>query len=142
MNSILVYTFRTSKHLDTFKNTGVPIFVFGKLKEDFEKFKALILEANPDLILGLAEIQTPTRIESKAINLFGSEKVVVSGGPNYYSLYKPEYLDFILNKGSTNSFCNWTAYKISNFIESKYIKNSFIHFKPEDLSKIIGFINN
>lgn len=38
MASTLIYSFRTNKYLDKFKDEGIEIFIFGKLKEDLIKF--------------------------------------------------------------------------------------------------------
>ncbi len=129
---MIIYTFRTFPWIDELPRDS---FVFGKLNEDFEKFKEVILRNKPDLILGIAK-SDKTRVETRAINRFNKTKKIIKDGPESYSLYTPDFAKgFKLASKPTDSFCNWTMYKIANFLEEEKLstKLSFIHTTKENL---------
>ncbi len=140
MNSILVYSFRTNKHLERFKREGVDVFVFGRLKEDLNRFQELIEEINPKNIIGLAEVKNQSKLETLAINNFSQKGKVSKFGKDSYHLYTQMQIPFQKSKIPSNSFCNWTMYKISEIVSKKNIKFSFVHFNRDDLEKIIHFV--
>ncbi|MES2623377.1 MAG: hypothetical protein V4576_03130 [Patescibacteria group bacterium] len=136
----LFYTFRTNKHIPIFTNEGICLFTFGKLKEDFKKFEALIEKEKPTYIIGIAEVKTKTRIELKAVNNFGKVGKVSKNGKDSYILYIPSESVFTISKGYITSFCNWAMYKISELTEGKDIKNSFVHFNESDIPQLITLL--
>jgi hypothetical protein len=142
MTSTLIYSFRTNKHLDRLKQEGIEVFIFGKLKDDLISFQNLINKQKPKYIIGIAEVKTQSRFESITINRFGKKGKVNKIGRDSYDMYIPVDTDFILSIQSSNSFCNWTMYKISEIIYQKNIKNSFIHFNQKDLFVIINLLKS
>jgi hypothetical protein len=140
MTSTLVYTFRTNKCLSEFHKASLEVFVFGKLKEDLTKFRLLIEKTQPKHIIGLAEVKTQSRLETLAINAFGRNGKVSKNGKDSYSLYALSGMTFSKSKKPTSAFCNWTTYKISELINPKHTKISFIHFNQDDLLKVLDFI--
>lgn len=127
---ILVYTFRTFPWIEELKTVFPEVFVFGKLNEDLEKFKQEIEIKKPKVILGLAQGRY-TRIETKAVNKFQVTKKIIKGGPEEYLLYTPEELKelFPFSKKTTDSFCNWTMYKIQDYLVKNRLNTRliFIH---------------
>jgi pyrrolidone-carboxylate peptidase len=142
MKSTLVYSFRTNKHLDKFKEEGVEVFIFGKLKEDLKKFQDLIERLKPKFIVGLAEIKTQSRLETLAINSFGQKGKVNKVGKDFYYIYTQAQAPFPKSKRPSNSFCNWTMYKIAEIVSTKNTKFSFVHFNRNDLEKVLHFVKN
>lgn len=140
MRPLLVYSFRTNKHLQTFENKKIKVFVFGELKKDLLKFQELINELNPKIIIGLAEIKSNTRLETTAINSFGNNKKISRSETESFKLHILQNNPFLLSATPTKSFCNWTMYKISELIQGKDIRLSFIHFNQKDISKMISLI--
>lgn len=70
---LLLYSFRTFPHKKLLEQNNV--FVFGKLKQDLEVFKKIIISKQPNLILGIAHKQSgKSQFEIKAINQFPSDK--------------------------------------------------------------------
>lgn len=133
----LFYTFRTFPHIEKIPST----FVFGKLKEDFEKFSSIILKEKPDIIIGIAHSHNGlSRFETIAVNQFNGNKKVNKYGPRSISLYFPENKGIDKSEKYTDSFCNWTAYKISEFVRNNNlnVKVSFVHITEVDLDKIIS----
>lgn len=142
MKSTLVYSFRTNRHLDKFKEEGVQVFVFGKLKDDLKKFQNLIEELEPKFIVGLAETKAQSRLETIAINSFGQKGKVSKLGKYSYPIYTQPHMPFPKSKRASNSFCNWTMYKIAEMVNTKNIKFSFVHFNRNDLEKVLYFVKN
>jgi hypothetical protein len=142
MKSTLVYSFRTNKHLDKFKEEGVEVFVFGKLKEDLIKFQILIDKLQPKRIIGLAEVKTQSRLETVAVNSFGRKGKVSKSGTDSYPMYTQGRLPFQKSKQPSNSFCNWTMYKIAEIVSTKNIRFSFVHFHRDDLEKVLYFVKS
>ncbi len=140
MASTLVYTFRTNKHLDAFRKIGVDIFVFGKLNDDIIKFQKLVDDTQPTLIIGVAEVKGLSRFETLAVNVFGKNGRVNRNGKDSYKLYVPPQIDFPKSRKTTNSFCNWTMCRISELVDSKHTKVSFLHFSREDIPKVLDFL--
>lgn len=142
MSTTLVYTFRTNKHVSVFKQVGIEVFVFGKLKQDLVTFQRLIHIVKPQSIIGLAEVKGRSVIETRAVNAFGRAGTIHKNGKAAYKLSVPKKRPFSLSKKPTRSFCNWTTYKICEFAESKSIRVHFIHYNPGDLPDVIYFIDD
>ncbi len=137
MTSLLIYSFRTNKHLETFRKAGIEVFVFGKLKDDFAVFDQIIKKIRPHYIIGLAEVKTRSRSETLAINSFGNRGTIHKNGKASYALYVLPKSSFQVSKKSTNSFCNWTLYKISEIVDPLTTRVSFIHFNELDIPEMI-----
>jgi len=123
------------------------IFVFGALKKDLNTFETLVIKKKPRYIVGIAIVKRGiSRFESVAINQFQGNKKCSSRGKKEYSLFMPLTPSlFPVNKNHSDSFCNWTMYKISEFLEKNQsdTKLIFIHLRPEDIgvcANLVKFI--
>ncbi len=133
---ILYYTFRTCP----FKDKIPDAFVFGKLKEDLIAFIEKIRSEKPDIIMGIAKSGNSSYFERIAINQFNNAKKISKDGKEFYELSLPKNPIFAVSNNSTDSFCNWTAYKIADFLENNGLNTRlrFIHLREEDLGRL-GF---
>ncbi|MBD3362627.1 hypothetical protein GF362_02815 [Candidatus Dojkabacteria bacterium] len=133
----LPYTFRSFPHIRKIQVDFNNLFIFGKLKEDFVKFKRIIQNSEPSLIIGIALSKTRSSyFEPTTINQFNQTKRVENHPNKSYKLNFPiNSNNFKLSKTPTDSFCNWTMYKIADFIHSrKYnILQYFVHIKEKDI---------
>lgn len=134
---ILVYTFRTNPF--RYKIPGV--FIFGKLKQDFDKFSKEIIEKKPEIILGISATKRSSRFEKEAINQFNNNKKINKDGPNSIQLHIPKETKINIANRTYDSFCNWTAYKIAKLVEDEQLntKVMFAHIQEKDLEKVIPF---
>jgi len=140
MSKLIVYTFRTNPFKTAIQENGKDIFIFGPLNKDLESFKEYILKKKPNCILGIATTKGKTQIETRAINAFGKRKL--SKTKESLDLTIPHSMIFPSATQPTTSFCNWTMFKIAEYIsqENLPIKLSFIHFNPKDIQLVINFI--
>ena len=132
---MLIYTFRTCPFKDKLQEYFPELFVFGNLKQDMNVFCQQILEKKPKHILGIAKGDF-SRCEIVAINRFNNKKINKTGTNEY----KLEIIRTIQESNQpTHSFCNWTMYKIAEFIDKQNmdIKLSFIHSTKQDVDKIL-----
>jgi len=141
----LVYTFRTYPWLDELKSAvGQDIFIFGNLKIDLDKFKILIDSEHPDSIIGIAKSpRHNSQLEPYAINIFNGKKIDKESSKDLYELCCPNINNIMINNTPTNSFCNWTMFKIAQYLDTRKCdtKFTFIHIKKEDLSLLSNFDN-
>ncbi len=143
MGKLFIYSFKNfpyEEHL--YKGIG---FRFHNLKKDIEKFNDLISRQNPNVIIGIAKSSgNASRFETKAVNIFNKAKKVDSTGVSSYSIDFPigGYKQIKLNNKFTDSFCNWTMYKISQSIEGKIIKLQFVHIIEEDLPVLNDYLGS
>ncbi|MFZ5955785.1 MAG: hypothetical protein ACOYT4_05145 [Nanoarchaeota archaeon] len=135
---ILAYTFRTNSFNKELKDYFHDVFVFGKLKQDLVQFEKSILLKNPKLIIGIAK-SDKTRFEKIAINNFNN-KLIERSGKDSYNLFVPKIFD--ISKIPTNSFCNYTMYRISKFIDENKLQArfSFLHLNQKELDKFLSSI--
>lgn len=143
---ILVYTFRTFPYLEDLKKVFSDVEVFGKLKESLQNFYDLIVEKNPDLILGVALSNNGNSFfEPKAINQFNENAKVVKDGKRELLLFVPNIKEstFKISSNPSVSFCNYTMYKIKYFLEQKDIPIpfAFSHIKKEQIEKLPLVLN-
>jgi len=137
----MIYTFRTnpfkSKLIENFPNS----FVFGKLNEDFQKFSQLIEKEKPSLVLGIAASNSLSRFEPKTINQFNGNKKIVPMGIKELPLFVPLNAPLEISKISRDSFCNWSMYKIANFIRENELNTnlSFAHVNEKDVDNIVDW---
>lgn len=107
------------------------VFIFGKLKNDFEKFIKIIETKKPKYILGIAKGKNVSQFEQYAINKFGKIGVIDKNGVEKIKLYIPRELkkDFKISTKTTSSFCNWTMYKIGSYLLENKLKTKlmFVH---------------
>lgn len=138
-----VYTFRTFPGLRELEKEFPNLFVFGSLKSDLEKFKLRLQTTRPSLILGVARSDAASRIESVAVNRFGKGNRVTQGGRDSYPLEAEVWREtFPVATNATHSFCNWTMYKLCEFIEREGLPTrlSFVHLNPSELDVLISSI--
>jgi len=128
---MLVYTFRTFPEIEKLKEIFGEVFVFGKLKEDFEKFTKIIEIKKPKYILGVAKGKNVSQLEKYAINIFGKTGIIDKNGVERIELYIPKELenDLKISVKPTSSFCNWTMYKIGSYLLENKLKTKlmFVH---------------
>jgi hypothetical protein len=115
------------------------VFVFGKLKQDLETFRRLIEKNRPEIVLGMAEVESSSRFETFAVNQFNLNKINRQGRESY-SLFVPPEISFPVTTNTTNTFCNWTMYKISEIIQGMNCKIAFVHFNGKDVDRVIDQI--
>lgn len=141
MKKVLFYTFRTFpiELIDT-----KDVFIFGKLKEDLKVFEKKILNESPDLIIGFGLVKGKSRFERIAINKFNNG-VISETSPEFYNLEFPDkgFNTIKVSTKPTNSFCNWTMYKITDFLneESLLTKMSFIHINKDSINDLLSYIH-
>ena len=144
MKNLLIYTFRTNPFKDKLIRNFPESFIFGKLKEDFQKFSELITRETPSLVLGIASSNSSSRFEPIAINQFNVNKKIVPMAPTSLPLFIPRNVPLETSKITTDSFCNWSMYQIANFIENNELdtKLSFAHVNEEDVDDMINWIKS
>ncbi len=137
---MILYTFRTAPFTEKLLETNVNAFVFGRMKEDFVILSEKILKEKPDFIIGMAGAQE-SRFEKKAINQFNDKKVA-QDGEEELNLHVPENAIFPISEKATNSFCNWTAYKIAKLVKDNKLKTKivFAHLENKDVANFLDFI--
>jgi len=137
---MLLYTFRTFPWAQELSELNIKLFIFGKLKEDLPRFLELVNKVRPDIIVGIAK--SPNRVslfESRAVNIFNKIKKVSHDGTERYALDFPSggLENIKVNNFYTDSFCNWTMYKIA---ESTKSKQQFIHIAEKDLDCLQDYL--
>jgi hypothetical protein len=140
MSDCLIYTFKNFPYKAAL---GGRVFEFRKLKADLKIFEAEIKRLEPKIILGVAKSPSrSSRFETRAVNVFArTKKVNKIGVPEYALDYPVGGFDSIaVNTGFTDTFCNWTMYKISELIAGQDIKLQFIHVSPVGLSDLQGYL--
>ncbi len=144
MCKVIFYSFRTNKSLKEFQENKIPVFVFGSLKKDFEKFSKILEKDKPEVVLGFAAVKSKSRSESVTVNRFGRDRKINRDGQDYYNLESLTDGQFESAKVPTTSFCNWTIYKTKEFIKNKSLNTrvSFIHFNPKDTLELLDLCKN
>jgi len=143
-SKILIYTFGTFPYKKELSKFFGDYFVFGKLKRDFEDFARLIVKDRPKLILGIARSTgNYSQFEKEAINRFNKTGIISRAGSSSYELYYPKkgYKSIGLSDKPTDSFCNWTMYKIAEYVNKLKIRSMFVHITGKDLKCLIEFLN-
>lgn len=139
---MLIYTFRSTSFTEKLLETNTRVFVFGRMKEDFEVLSKKILAEKPDFIVGIAGAQE-SRFESKAINQFNQTKKVAQDGMPELNLHVPKNPIFPVAEKATDSFCNWTAYKIAKLIKENKLdtKMMFAHVHNKDMNSFLDYLS-
>ena len=141
MSKILIYSFKSFPYEEVIDR---PVnFWFHKLNEDISKFKKIIKETSPEIILGLAKSRSnSSRFETKAVNVFNKSKTIDKEGISEYLLNYPQkgFKQIKVNKGFTHSYCNWTMYRVSQIIQEKDTKLQFIHIREEDINTLNDYL--
>ncbi len=141
MMKLLLYTFRTFPHTEELKKEFGEIFILGKLKEDLEKFFALIMKEKPTMILGVALSENNSSyFEPKTVNRFNKNKKIIKNGKEDLLLFVPQIKEtpFKISLKPTSSFCNYSIYQIKSFLEQEKltIPFAFTHLKKEDINRL------
>lgn len=130
---VLLYSFDTSKSKTLLD--GENAYFIHKLKEDLKILSEQVLNDKPDLILGIAAFRR-SQIECFALNQFNKFKVSKNNKKHIYNLETETFQKFFsnLNKKPYTTFCNWSSYKISEFVEDNKLntKIAFIHVNLKD----------
>jgi hypothetical protein len=135
----LFYTFRTNPFKDDLKKELPNLIVLGNLKEDLQTIRDKLINEKLDFIIGFAK-SNRSCFEKIAVNNFNN-KNIAKGGKEEFSLFVPRLNLFNTSVKPTNSFCNWSMYKISGMIEKEKLDSKliFVHFREEDYPDLIKF---
>lgn len=138
MSKLLLYTFRSVEYQNKLGNR---VFVFNKLNEDIEKFFEVLKAEEVDHVVGVGNGPF-TRFESQAVNRF-HKKRILQESPESYDLFIPP-VGILTGIEPTESFCNWTAYRIAHFIYENElnIRQSFLHVKKKESLKLVADLIN
>ena len=138
---ILLYTLSTFPDIQSLSRFQP--FIFKKLKTDFQNFTRHILKTKPTLIIGVARSANSSHFEIKAVNRFNRNKKINAYGIAEYPLTYPSqgFGKIGVSSRFTDTFCNWTMYKISEFINSSSIGLQFVHIHPRDISDLISYLS-
>lgn len=141
----MFYTFKSFPFIDALPADS---FILAKLNSDIKDFQQTILRSQPELIIGIGSVKGFSRFERIAVNKFNNGKVS-KFSKQYFDLTFPEKgLDGLrLSYRPTKSFCNWSAFKLAEFIQENNLntKLSFVHINRKDktkLLKLIDYLNN
>lgn len=144
-NHLLIYTFSTFPLKNQLQSDFPKTFIFHQFKKDLELFKQMVLTNPPNLIIGLAKSKNQySWIETKTVNKFTQKKVSINNPTQQYDLTKiilPK--EFRLNYHYSTSFCNWTMFKISEFIQQNNLpsKLNFVHLQSQHYSLLKKSLN-
>jgi len=136
MPTIQIYTFKNCPYK---KSLPGNFFEFEKLKDDFVRFAEIVETKQPGLILGVAKSSLKeSKFETRTVNVFNKTKKVNQKGKEEFSLDYPTngFRSISLNESYTDSFCNWTMYKIAEYIDHSKTKLQFIHIDEKDLGDL------
>ena len=126
--------------MEKLNNAFPEVFVFGKINEDFEELTKIIRDRKPDYILGVAKSPHDySQFESVANNQFNKGKKIISHGPESYALFAPKQSLITISDVPTDSFCNWTMYKISDLIKKENLDSKliFLHVKVKSIETLL-----
>jgi pyrrolidone-carboxylate peptidase len=139
--NILIYSFRTFPDIQKIKDFYGKVFIFEKLKENLKTFLKIIDKEKPDYILGLAINKNSSKLEKLTINKVNKGKVSKTNLKDKIELFIPKEI-FEINTIPTTSFCNWTMWKIGEYLLEKNLNTrlSFVHINLKDLDKIKVFL--
>ncbi|MCB9822734.1 hypothetical protein H6800_00475 [Candidatus Nomurabacteria bacterium] len=138
MNSkVILFTFRTfpAEILKSLEDINVEVFIFGKLKEDIERFKELAKQTDANHAIGFA-LSSTSRQELTSLNRFNKGKIDISA-PSSRELKILYKSPFPVAKKETYSFCNYAMFALSGFIET-----SFFHVKEDDFTKLVSYFKS
>lgn len=142
IKSLMVYTLSNNSLLNDIFND---IYVMHSLKRDIKQFCDQISKKKPKYILGLADGHYKnSKIEPIAINVFNKNKKIIKGGQDKLSLFTPGFTNeaFGISNYPTDSFCNYSMYKIQHFLVENYLESKFvfIHINLNDLELLSNYL--
>jgi hypothetical protein len=141
MGKVMVYTFRTYKDADQLKRIfEVDVVVLGELKKDIENLCNRLLVEKPEYILGVAKSNRKSVMETIAVNNIHGHKINQKG-LDRYELVVPSPGVFEPVNRTTNTFCNYSMYKIAEYIKQNRLETKlmFAHLNSKDLKKMREF---
>lgn len=136
--NVLAFTMRSFPHIEELNTVFPNLFVLGKIKRDIETIIVAAKKNRPDLIVGVAKSEsTRSRIETKAVNSF-HKNMVSKLGPESIDLYVPATLGFATSQRTTQTFCNYAAYRTALRLSEEDIDVpvAFLHVAAKDITKL------
>ena len=135
--SHVAYTFRTFPQIDRLRGQCPDLYIFGKLKQDIESFCHHLKDEKPNYVFGIATSKTKSVVEPVAINDVHGGKIITKA-PEKLSLCTSNNFHFPTSSRTTNSFCNYSMYKIQYFINLHHLPTQFIfiHLNLKDISSL------
>jgi len=137
MSSVVAYTFKTFPKTSLLEKEFPHLFIFDKLKQDIEPFCAYLLKVKPDFVIGVAHSKTKSVFEPIAINNIHGHKISAAE-PEELALNTPSCPSFPPSPRPSNSFCNYSMFKIQSFINQQQLpsKQIFAHLMLEDIPRL------
>lgn len=137
---VWLYTFRTYPKIEQLKKIG-DVTVLGSLKKDIEELCNRLLAVEPEYILGVADMKRKSVMEPLAINKI-HKGIINKAGLKELKLFVPSPTLFEVSVNPTHTFCNYSMYKIAEFIEKSNLKTKlmFVHLNGKDEQKIGTFV--
>lgn len=137
----MVYTFKSFPYTKELNLLYQDVQVLKSLKKDLDAFTKEIRRIKPAQILGLAKSTRKfSTIEKYTINQFHGKKKITNATEQKLELTVPNRLNncFKINKNPTDSFCNYSMFKIQWFLKENKLEIpfSFIHIVEKDLKKL------
>jgi pyrrolidone-carboxylate peptidase len=138
-----MYTFRTFPLIEELKRAYPRLIILGELNKDIKLIKDEIIETKSAVVVGIAKSNGGSVLESIAINRFNKMRISKLG-PEKFDLFIPEQPVFKKSNKPTSSFCNWSMYKILQFVKEKNLncRLIFIHVNLSDFEKALTEICN
>lgn len=139
---ILLYTFSTFPWTTPLQSSGIPVIVLQKLTTDLQQIQAMIVHHRPEHVIGIARSDNDISfMETKTINSFHKKKVSKNNPVEKYLLDTPD-LPFRKRQNATHSFCNWSAFKLAEYIKDNALstKISFVHVAERDLETLVKWL--
>ena len=139
----MVYTFRTYKDVAQLERIfGVKVPVLGELKKDIESLCTRLSMEKPEYILGVANTRGKSVMETATVNNIHGHMINLLGDESY-NLYVPSPTVFNLSIKTTRTFCNYSMYKIAEYIRQNKLQSKlmFVHLNSKDLEKMRDLIN-
>ena len=143
MSKVLFYTFKSFPYIDVF-NTD-ELIILAKLSDDIKLLEDTILKEKPEVVIGVGLVRGFSRFERIAVNKFNKGQVS-KNSIEYYDLSFPEkgFENLKLSYKPTRSFCNWSAFKLAEFMEQNNLdsKLSFLHINRKDRLELIKYLDS
>lgn len=122
---------------------GAEVTVLGSLKRDIEALYTRLLLEKPEYLLGVADTKKSSVIEPVTINDIHGRKINKDGAERL-ELFIPSPALFKISTKATNSFCNYSMYKIAEFINLNNLETKliFVHLNKTDDETLMFLVNN
>ncbi len=143
MSKVLFYTFKSFPFSDVFDKEN--IFVLAKLSNDIKLLEDTILKEKPEIVIGVGLVRGFSRFERIAVNKFNRGKVSKNSKESFNLIFPEKGFENIkLSYKPTRSFCNWSAFKLAEFMEQNNLdsKLSFLHINRKDRLELIKYLDS